>query len=55
MHDKFLTQDERYKIVEWIDIGGQWDNIQVLTSTRVILQSRIRSKLPVRGGGVSRH
>ena len=28
MHDKILTQDERYKIVEWIDIGGQWDNIQ---------------------------
>ncbi|MDQ1271736.1 MAG: hydrazine synthase subunit, partial [Planctomycetota bacterium] len=25
---KFLTQDERYLIVEWIDIGGQWDNIQ---------------------------
>ena len=28
MHDKFLTQDERYSIVEWIDIGAQWDNIQ---------------------------
>ncbi|NOG40041.1 MAG: hypothetical protein HND38_00515 [Planctomycetes bacterium] len=28
MHDKFLTQDERYLFVEWIDIGAQWDNIQ---------------------------
>jgi len=28
MHDKFLTQEERYKIVEWIDLGAQWDNIQ---------------------------
>lgn len=28
LHDKFLTQDERYSIVEWIDIGAQWDNIQ---------------------------
>jgi hypothetical protein len=28
MHDKFLTQDERYSFVEWIDIGAQWDNIQ---------------------------
>ncbi len=22
--------DERYKIVEWIDIGGRWENIQGL-------------------------
>ncbi len=28
LHDKFLTQEERYMIVEWIDIGAQWDNIQ---------------------------
>ena len=28
MHDKFLTQDERYLFVEWADIGAQWDNIQ---------------------------
>ncbi|MCF6150685.1 MAG: hypothetical protein E3K37_18815 [Candidatus Kuenenia sp.] len=27
LHDKFLTQAERFAIVEWIDLGAQWDNI----------------------------
>lgn len=27
LHNKLLTQDERYAIVEWIDLGAQWDNI----------------------------
>jgi hypothetical protein len=26
-HSRILTPDERYKFVEWIDIGAQWDNI----------------------------
>jgi len=28
LHDKILTADERYAFVEWIDLGGQWDNLQ---------------------------
>jgi hydrazine synthase subunit len=28
MHDKFLTPEERFMFVEWVDMGAQWDNIQ---------------------------
>jgi len=28
MHNKLLTQDERFLFVEWVDLGAQWDNIQ---------------------------
>ncbi len=28
LHDKLLTNDERYAFVEWVDLGAQWDNIQ---------------------------
>ncbi|MEE9515060.1 MAG: hypothetical protein V3V54_03425 [Candidatus Brocadiales bacterium] len=27
LHNKFLSNDERYLFVEWADIGAQWDNI----------------------------
>ncbi|ODS33869.1 MAG: hydrazine synthase alpha subunit [Candidatus Scalindua rubra] len=28
MHNKFLTNQERFLFVEWVDLGAQWDNIQ---------------------------